>query len=198
VLYCIKSGENYYYCDEELKVLEILHLQSHLYNFFLHLANSKLNYSGQAKIGDGSVLKTSDFESATLWNSTYAWDFENVWGISSFVNGGLPYLRAFVTINVVTLNVVVNNLVNGGIILYILKENAISQQLYITASQSINLELIGDCELTLLVSKPYVWTLSFEGSGDINGNTYTFSASNETHTISITAVPLGFNNAIII
>ena len=64
------------------------------------------------------------------------------------------------------------------------------QQMYISSTQSVKLELEKTHTYTIIVSKPYTWRITFSGGGTINGTAYTFTTPNatsgSTHTITLT------------
>jgi len=136
------------------------------------------------------------------WSTEYPWDFEKTWCISTVSTSQgdmqLPYLKAFLRVCEVELNIVVNDYQNGGAFLNILVDGKNTQQVYITTSHNIVMEMTPNQEVTLIVTKPFAWGLTYAGSGTRESNAYTFFASSETHTITITAVNLDFNNTLVI
>ena len=85
------------------------------------------------------------------------------------------------------------------------KDNYTSMtQIVVNSSQTVTLELMKDTAYTIIVSKPYIYTLSFSGGGAINNNSYTFMTANADTTTTQTVVisgatsGSGFNNSIII
>lgn len=99
-----------------------------------------------------------------------------------------------------TLNVTFSNTTSsdGGIVLYIYKKNSSGgyDEFYTyyfsgtTKTHSTTVNLTQNGQYTLLVSKPYTWTLGVIGSNITNGtltnNKYTFTTSSSSGTISVT------------
>ena len=126
---------------------------------------------------------------------TYA-DKADLSNLTTLGNGGSMTLYAVwekVT-STTTLSINFNKPTNSGVFIYILdgtqSSGTMMQQMYISSTQSVKLELEKTHTYTIIVSKPYTWGITFSGGGTINGTAYTFTTSSatsgSTHTITLT------------
>ena len=86
---------------------------------------------------------------------------------------------------------------NSAIILYLLKGGTMQQQIVWTSSGTFTLQQSYGETYTLLVNKPYMWSITATGSGTLNGCMYTYVVG-ETNTIAITISGSSSTNQMIV
>jgi len=140
--------------------------------------------------------KTIDGQTITTWTD----------GVNTYQSGELIMtfednvtLWPFMTCEL-TLNITINNLNSGGVIIYLMNESVIEKQLYLTKSQSLIYEFDQGLNFNIIVSKNYMWNMSFSGSGTFQNNIYSFitEGDTQTHNITINASSTNLNNSIVV
>ena len=164
----------------------------------IYVADLASAMSSKSSFGSSFTSGGTTYE----WHADYPWDFQTVWRIAEVEtaqgNMRLPCLKIFYPICEVTISVVLENNNNSIVLLNILTEEQITQQIYVNQSQNILLEMDINQEVSLVVSKPFLWRVTYSGSGSLNGDVYKFNSNDETHIVTITTVNNNFNNVIIV
>ncbi len=106
----------------------------------------------------------------------------------------------------ININITLNVQNSKGIIIYLLNgvENNYTSmtQIVVNSSQTVTLELAKNVTYTIIVSKPYMYNISFSGTGAVVNNSYTFMTADADSTadqsITISGTGNDFNNSLVI
>ena len=90
-----------------------------------------------------------------------------------------------------------------GAVVYFMQGEDIIEQMYIASAQTISVQLMQGQEYKIVVSKPYLWQVDFDGDGQKTGSTFTFIVPNKENStdeyrITIAGVNGGLNNSIVV
>ena len=105
----------------------------------------------------------------------------------------------------VTVNIAVQGANNSGVIVYLKKDGVMLAQLAQASNGSIVIKNLNVGETyELLISKPYMWSITATGSGELSGCKYTITVGDPTNDANINVITLSFsgggtsNNVIIL
>ncbi len=105
----------------------------------------------------------------------------------------------------VTVNIAVQGANNSGVIVYLQKDGVMLAQLAQASNGSIVIKNLNIGETyELLISKPYMWSITATGSGELSGCKYTITVGDPTNDANINVITLSFsgggtsNNVIIL
>ena len=94
----------------------------------------------------------------------------------------------------VTINIAVQGANNSGVIVYLKKDGVMLAQLAQASNGSIVIKNLNVGETyELLISKPYMWSITATGSGELSGCKYTYTVQDPTTDADINTFTLSFS-----
>ena len=108
-------------------------------------------------------------------------------GATAYTSTITLYGKITKTRSTISIEVEVKGVYNSGIIIYVLKNGAMQNQIVVLGSDTMNYtyDIDNSATYTLLVCKPYMWTMTAEGLTP-TGNKMEFVATNDDRALKLT------------